>query len=169
MDKLQINVNKCTDADAFHPAGKKQKQNPKVMVLLPCRALSSFESTLDDLFQLFFFSWLYILVSCVLFWTNFVIPLFPSLTYDINVWHMFTIHCVIIFFKNYHLIHVTNFKEEQLARKLTSNIPSCVIMISMYQNVLPQHVLETINILRNSEWDRKSTVEWEVPIQKALF
>lgn len=56
MDKLQINVNKCTDADAFHPAGKKQKQNPKVMVLLPCRALTSFESTLDDLFQLFFFS-----------------------------------------------------------------------------------------------------------------
>ena len=68
MDKLQINVNKCTDADASYPAGKqKQKQNPKVMVLLPRRALTSFESTLDDLFQLFFFSWLYILVSCVVF------------------------------------------------------------------------------------------------------
>ena len=62
-----------------------------------------------------------------------------------------SLYIVITFFKNYHLKHITNFKEQQLARKLTSNIPSCVIMISMYQNVLPQRVLVTINILRNSE------------------
>ena len=61
MDKLQINVNNCRDADAFHPAGKRKKGYDLVVLL------NSFESTIDDLFQLFFFDWLYTLVNCVLF------------------------------------------------------------------------------------------------------
>lgn len=40
----------------------KEKKGYDFVVLL-----NSFESTIDDLFQLFFFDWLYTLVSCVLF------------------------------------------------------------------------------------------------------
>ena len=94
----------------------KEKKGYDFVVLL-----NSFESTIDDLFQLFFFDWLYTLVSCVLFWTKFVIPLLPLLIYDINVWYMFTIY---YYYNCFHLINIS-LKEQQLIIKLTSNISSC--------------------------------------------
>ena len=114
MDKLQINVNNCRDADAFHPAGKRKKR------LRFCCLVKQFWIYNRWLISAIFL-WLAIHFSLLCAVLNQICHPATSLIYDINVWYMFTIYC---YYNCFHLINIS-LKEQQLIIKLTSNISSC--------------------------------------------